>query len=83
MILSQQFAGLQQVKPCTRVNQTSKAPTVEELKAYFGLYIVANDFFVTPSDHHLFLQDESKWLFHTSGFSNVFTLTCCGEIKFL
>ena len=27
-----------------------QAPTVEELKAYFGLYIVANDFVVTPSD---------------------------------
>ena len=42
-----------------------QAPTVEELKAYIGLYIVANDFIVTPSDCRLFIQDESKRLFHT------------------
>ena len=58
-----------------------QAPTVEVLKAYFGLCIVANDFVVTPSDHRLFIQDESNWPFHTPGFSNVFTHKCYENIK--
>ena len=61
--------------------QDFQVPTVEELKAYFGLYTVANDFIVTLSDRRFFIQDESKWLFHTPGFSNVFTCKRYEEIK--
>ena len=56
-------------------------PSVDEIKAFFGLYIATNDFIVTPSDHRLFIQDETKWLFHTPRFRTVFTRKHFEEIK--
>ena len=56
-------------------------PTFEELKAYFGFYIATNDFIVTPNDHRLFMQDETKWLFHTPRFGTVFTRKRYEEVK--
>ena len=45
--------------------------SVDEIKAFFGLYTAANDFIVTPPDRRLFIQDETKWLFHTRGFRTI------------
>ena len=56
-------------------------PSVDQIKAFFGLYIATNDLIVTPSDHGLFIQNETKWLSHTPGFRTVFTCKRFEETK--
>ena len=55
--------------------------SVDEIKAFFGLCIDANDFVVTPSDRGLFIQDETERLFHTPGSRTVFTHKRSEEIR--
>ena len=49
-------------------------PRVDEIKAFFGLYIAANDFIVTPSDHRLLSKMKQNGCFILLDFAQFLPL---------
>ncbi|XP_065057630.1 piggyBac transposable element-derived protein 4-like [Rhopilema esculentum] len=40
--------------------------TLDEVKAYLGVVLIANSLLTTPRNERYFIADENKWIFHTN-----------------
>ena len=56
-------------------------PRVDEIKAFFGLYITANDFIVTPSDHRLLSKTKQNGCFILLDFAQFLPLNVLKKLS--
>ena len=54
--------------------------TLDVVKAYLGVVLIANSLLTTPRNERYFIADENKWIFHTN-ISKVFSKNRFREIQ--